>query len=128
MHWLGEETSSFKDALSADDIKELQGLPWITQEGQDVLSAINTSPGELEEAIEQGVDNWFETRKGLDFGSSKNINKNPSNIPRWVAHLFLTTTINIGCAQSDGSTNMIPLNHFYNSELLGQVSAKLLVS
>jgi hypothetical protein len=124
------ETGSFKDALSADDIKEFQDLRWITQEGGDVLSAINTSPRVLEEAIKQGVNHWFDTRKSLDYLSSGKVKTNPSNIPRWVAHLFLTTTINIGCALSDGPTGkyILPSNHLYDSELLSAVSTNLMVS
>ncbi|KAI8660255.1 Tyrosinase-Cu-bd domain-containing protein [Fusarium keratoplasticum] len=128
IHWLGVETGSFKDALSADDIKEFQDLRWITQEGGDVLSAINTSPRVLEEAIKQGVNHWFDTRKSLDYLSSGKVKTNPSNIPRWVAHLFLTTTINIGCALSDGPTGkyILPANHIYDSELLSAVSTNLM--
>ncbi|RSL99875.1 hypothetical protein CDV31_012009 [Fusarium ambrosium] len=129
MHWLGNETSSFKNALSPDDVKEFQNLPWITLEDDDPLSAINTNPGDLEDDIKRGVDRWFDTRRLLDYFSSPDqIKENPSNLPRWVAHLFLTTTINIGSALSNGSGGkyILPPNHLYDSELLSTVSTNLM--
>ncbi|KAJ4320190.1 hypothetical protein N0V84_005975 [Fusarium piperis] len=125
IHWLGVETSSFKNALSEEDIAEFKDLPWITRKGGSLLSAISTNPNNLEDAITKGVDNWFNTRSSLDFPEDK-INTNPTNIPRWVAHLFLTTTINIGCALSDDSKYILPPNHLYDYELLHAMDTDLM--
>ncbi|KAI8715144.1 Tyrosinase-Cu-bd domain-containing protein [Fusarium sp. LHS14.1] len=123
IHWLGNETGSFKSSLSADDIKEFRSLPWLTEEDSDVLSAINTNPNVLENAIIRGVDHWFDTRRSLDFLSpSGKMKQSPSKIPRWVAHRFLTTTINIGCTLSKAGKYILPPNHLYDKELLSAVS------
>ncbi|KAK7426017.1 hypothetical protein QQZ08_007465 [Neonectria magnoliae] len=125
IHWLGGETNDFQASLSSDDIEAFQEVPWLTQEGGSVLSAVNSNPNSLETAIERGVRNWFSTRQKRDFfvSPTTTLKKNPSNIPRWASHLFLTTTINISCA--DDAVGQLaadydfPLDHFYDQELLG---------
>ena len=43
-----------------------------------------------------------------------------SGLKRWLAHILLTTNINIGCATEDQNPVRdydAPANHFYNAEL-----------
>lgn len=115
-------------------------LPYITEDGQSVFSAVDHNPEELETAIKNGIVNWFLIRRKNDFfDSASKLLKNPKNIPRWVSHLFLTTTINMEGAAlkpnlkpppsmvSDALVMnvpkpkgvwVIPDNHFYDQELL----------
>ncbi|KPM37859.1 hypothetical protein AK830_g8702 [Neonectria ditissima] len=125
IHWLGGETHDFQVSLSNADIRAFREVPWLTQEGGSVLSAVNSNPNSLETAIERGVRNWFSTRQKQDFftSSKTTLKTNPSNIPRWTSHLFLTTTVNMTCAddavEQPAADYDFPLDHFYDQELLG---------
>jgi hypothetical protein len=88
------------------------------------LSNVNSSPNEFENAVETGISNWFVQRLKNDFidttqSPSKPL-QSPTHIPRWTAHMFLTTTINIGAAVSPGAPGVygLPYDHFYDNELL----------
>ena len=106
--------------------------PYITQPGQGLLSALTVGPDILEPMIQSGVSNWFNQRLRADFfDASAKLVASPANIPRWAAHLFLTTTVNILAADMDanGTTFQIPADHFYDNELLQTASVShLLVS
>ena len=71
----------------------------------------------LEPLILSGVQAWFKQRQKNDFFDEKGqLLTQPHNIKRWVAHLLLTTTINIAGASNQGS--VVPPDHFLDNELL----------
>ena len=71
----------------------------------------------LESLILSGVQAWFKQRQKNDFLDKKEqLLTQPYNIQRWVAHLLLTTTINIAGASNQGS--VVPPDHFLDNELL----------
>lgn len=84
----------------------------------------------MEPIVVNGISKWYGTRKTLDFFDSGNrLRSQPSNSRRWIAHLLLTTTVNIAVAQSISQKWFAPANHFYDKEMLSQYSATgLLVS
>ncbi|KAL7948108.1 hypothetical protein V8C42DRAFT_316712 [Trichoderma barbatum] len=138
LHWFGGAPVNFKACIPAEIKEKYKDLPYITNKGQGVFSAVNQNPEELETAIKNGIVNWFLTRRKKDFfDSSSKLLKNPTNIPRWVSHLFLTTTINMQAAYLKPLNKpslvpdaiianvpkpkgvwVIPENHFYDQELL----------
>ena len=74
--------------------------------------------------MRSGISNWFGKRLKNDFidttqSPSKPL-QTPAHIPRWTAHMFLTTAINIGAAVSTGTPGVyaLPYDHFYDNELL----------
>ena len=85
----------------------------------------------LEESIRSTVTNWYDTRLQNDLiDTSKDGQKpktQPSNIPRWMAHFLLTTTINIATSQTDGTTYRAPLDHFIDNELLSNYGSDIFV-
>ncbi|KAK3312168.1 hypothetical protein B0H66DRAFT_485841, partial [Apodospora peruviana] len=122
IHWFNPSSSDdFIACLSEKNKQDFLAAPYITQPGQGLLSALTTGPDVLEPMIEAGVTNWFVQRLRSDFFDAKsNLLLSPAHVPRWVAHLFLTTTINIFAAtmDSNGTTFRIPADHFYDNELL----------
>jgi len=122
IHWFNPSSSNdFLACLSEKNKQDFLAAPYITQPGQGLLSALTTGPDVLELMIEDGVSNWFSQRVKSDFfDTGSNFLPSPAHIPRWVAHLFLTTTVNIVAAamDSDGATIAIPSDHFYDNELL----------
>ena len=71
----------------------------------------------LEPLILSGVQVWFKQRQKNDFLDDKaQLLTQPHNIQRWVAHLLLTTTINIAGASNQGF--VVPPDHFLDNELL----------
>ena len=136
IHWLSSssgDSSDFTACFTTENEKSFKAAPYLTQPGQEILSRVNHNPNDLEDIIINGISNWFVRRQKLDFFDStqSNLLPSPANIPRWVAHLFLTTTVNIAAAManSDGSIFIIPLDHFYDHELLyGSSMSDLLAS
>ncbi|KAK3368704.1 hypothetical protein B0H63DRAFT_529067 [Podospora didyma] len=130
IHWFNTASSvDFTQCFSPEEVTELSSAPYITQPGGAILSQLTEGPGVLEDMITTGVSNWFKQRQKTDFfDASSKLLSSPRNIPRWVAHLLLTTTINIVAArmESDGDTFQIPLDHFYDNELLQNVLGNLL--
>jgi hypothetical protein len=122
IHWFNPSSSDdFIACLSEKNKQDFLAAPYITQPGQGLLSALTTGPDVLEPMIENGVSNWFGRRVKADFfDASSNLLPSPAHVPRWVAHLFLTTTINIFAStmDSNGTTFRIPADHFYDNELL----------
>lgn len=77
----------------------------------------------MELIIENGVNKWYSTRKIMDFfDSQRHLRSEPSNVRRWMAHLLLTTTVNIIVAQTIRQKWFAPVNHFYDQEMLSQYS------
>ena len=74
--------------------------------------------------MKSGISNWTVKRLKNDFiDTTQSPSKplpSPTHIPRWTAHMFLTTTINIGAAVStpDSGVYALPYDHFYDNELL----------
>lgn len=87
---------------------------------------------ELEGHIKQTVTDWYSTRLMSDFSNKSNgklvPKTQPANIRRWMAHLLLTTTINIGTSQIDDDNYAAPQNLFFNEELLKHGPFKFSVS
>ena len=71
----------------------------------------------LEPLILSGVQAWFKQRQKNDFfdGNGQLLTQ-PHHVQRWVAHLLLTTTINIAGASNQGF--VVPPDHFLDNELL----------
>ncbi|KAK4158963.1 hypothetical protein QBC43DRAFT_348297 [Cladorrhinum sp. PSN259] len=123
LHWYSL-SGSFQSCFAPDDVTTFEKAPYITTPGLGLLSSVKSSPGELETAVRSGISNWFGKRLKNDFidttqTPSKPL-QSPTNIPRWTAHMFLTTTINIGAAVSAGQPGVyaLPYDHFYDNELL----------
>lgn len=101
---------------------------WLTAPSSQLLSLVNSNPALLERNISRGIDGWFNSRRKLDFfGGSNRLVEKPANIPRWMSHLFLTTTINLGAAVSTGEHDrsalggadyLLPPDHLFDQELL----------
>jgi hypothetical protein len=128
LHWYGSPSSPYFDScFTSDDIATFEKAPYITNMEQGLLSRVNNNPNELENAVRSGISNWFGQRLKNDFihtmdGRSKPL-ESPTHIPRWTAHMFLTTTINIGAAERTRDAEKpdeydLPYDHFYNNELL----------
>lgn len=63
------------------------------------------------------MQTWFKQRQKNDFfDEQKQLLKQPRNIRWWVAHLLLTTTVNIAGASNQGF--VVPPDHFLDNELL----------
>ncbi|EAQ84601.1 hypothetical protein CHGG_08615 [Chaetomium globosum CBS 148.51] len=123
LHWY-RLSGSFRSCFSPDNIATFEKAPYLTTPGLGILSSANGSPNELESAVKSGISNWTVKRLKTDFidttqSPSKPL-QSPTHIPRWTAHMFLTTTINIGAAvsTSDPGVYALPYDHFYDNELL----------
>jgi len=113
--------NDFIACLSEKNKQDFLTAPYINQAGLGLLSALTTGPDVLEPLIKNGVSNWFGQRLKADFfDASSKLILSPAHVPRWVAHLFLTITINIFAATMDSgdATFPIPADHFYDNELL----------
>ena len=82
-----------------------------------LVGATVTTADLLEPLILSGVQAWFKQHQKNDFFDEKGqLLTQPNNIQRWVAHLLLTTTINIAGASNQGF--VVPPDHFLDNELL----------
>ncbi|KAK4184363.1 hypothetical protein QBC35DRAFT_59114 [Podospora australis] len=126
IHWYNPSSpGDFSACFTDTQKKAFLEAPYITQPGSKprLLSALTVGPDVLERYIKTGVSNFFNQRLNADFfvdsGKSKLV-ETPLNISRWVAHILLTTTVNIAAAKMDsgGTSFQIPADHFYDSELL----------
>ncbi|KXJ88669.1 hypothetical protein Micbo1qcDRAFT_99409, partial [Microdochium bolleyi] len=127
LHWLNS-AAEFNDSLTDEKKKALREVQWLSSPEQGLLSYANANPDILEAIITRGIQNWFNSRKKLDFFDNNNkLASSPANVPRWAAHLFLTTTISLGAALQTGLTSnvdlegadyIIPPDHLYDNELL----------
>jgi hypothetical protein len=72
----------------------------------------------MEHHIIDGTEAWFSSRWEMDFLDEKRQpRESVKGLKRWVAHVLLTTTVNIQTAQPSGSKWLLPPNHFVNFEL-----------
>ncbi|KAK3985450.1 hypothetical protein QBC44DRAFT_384841 [Cladorrhinum sp. PSN332] len=126
IHWYNPSSANdFTACFSEAQRQAFLAAPYITQPSSKprLLSALTTGPDVLERHIETAVNNLFNQRLTNDFfvdSTRAKLLDSPSHLPRWVAHLLLTTTINMVAAEMDpgGTSFQIPRNHFYNDELL----------
>ena len=132
-HWYSGENSNVSQCFSDDDEKLFNSTPWLTGPGQSIFTGASVRfANELEPSIKSTVTNWYSVRLMNDLAEPSASNdqkpkKQPSNIPKWMAHILLTTTINISTSTNDGVTYTAPLDHFVNNELLSSYG-DLLVS
>jgi hypothetical protein len=91
-----------------------------------------TEGSTLEPIIDAGLSKWYGQRVKNAFQIKNKPHTNPVPIKRWMAHILLTTTINIATSTEDpndhGNTWFIPDNHFLNAELLDRAQMNLVVS
>ncbi|KAH7139609.1 hypothetical protein B0J13DRAFT_447504, partial [Dactylonectria estremocensis] len=131
IHWFGGNGNSlFIECLPPHTKAAFQQAPYLsTSDAGGLLGNARQNPGELEKMITTGVSNWFRTRVRKDFFTEESswatLDVKPRNIPRWAAHLFLTTTINLVGAQATGlqpfgddQVWLIPDDHFFASEFI----------
>ena len=118
MHWLSP-TDNLATCFSTDDITAFKSAPYLTRPGNpSVLGGATVRTADfLENLILSGVQAWFKQRQKNDFFNAQGqLLTQPHNIQRWVAHILLTTTINIAGASNQGF--VVPPDHFLDNELL----------
>lgn len=90
------------------------------------LSRVQTAD-KMEAYVKAGVDKWLNNRRKKDFLDNKSHPlENVQNVQRWLAHVLLTTTINLTTALPDKLgvyAGLLPDEHFYNSDLFGTAAA-----
>ncbi|KAK4224652.1 hypothetical protein QBC38DRAFT_12997 [Podospora fimiseda] len=126
IHWYNPSSGNdFTACFSQQQKETFLAAPYLTQPSSKprLLSALTVGPDLLEKFIETGVNNLFNHRLTNDFfvnSTRSKLRDSPAHLSRWVAHLLLTTTINMAAAKMDsgGTSFQIPRNHFYNDELL----------
>ncbi|KAF7539840.1 hypothetical protein G7Z17_g12337 [Cylindrodendrum hubeiense] len=129
LHWFNNNsTINFTDCFTDENNKEFMAAPYLTQPGGSILSQLTEGPDVLEQMITDGISAWFLRRVKNDFFSASGLLPSPKNVPRWAAHLFLTTTINMAAAKmnSNDESFSIPLDHFYDNESLSSSLINLL--
>jgi hypothetical protein len=129
LHW-HTDNHNLVGNLTAQDKNRFKQAPYLTDQGTGLIFSGITSAESMEPIVENGVNKWYSTRKVMDFfDSQRHLRSEPSNIRRWMAHLLLTTTVNIIVAQTIRQKWFAPANHFYDQEMLSQYSkTDLLVS
>jgi len=69
----------------------------------------------------------FNKRRDIDFGPEENRNPTAVRVHQWIAHVCLTTTVNISCSGKSYNNGQdkegfkIPSGFFFNSTALGRV-------
>lgn len=83
----------------------------------------------MESYIKSGINRLFSSRRQMDFVDEKlNPRVEVKNVKRWLAHVLLTTTVNITSALQNTQPAQhvdfdFPSEHFYNSDLFGLPAA-----
>jgi len=73
--------------------------------------------------IENGVNKWYGTQRTLGFfDDRRKLRAGPLNVRRWIAHLPLTTTVNIIVTRTIRQKWRAPSIHFCDQEMLSQYS------
>ena len=78
----------------------------------------------LEPIVTNGVSQWFSQRMIRDFTESGNVKPQADNVDRWMAHLLLTTTVNITTALDDPMVEnqcLPPSDFFIDLEALSKI-------
>jgi hypothetical protein len=129
LHW-HTDNHNFVGNFTVRDRNRFQTAPYFTDQATGLIFSNVMSAESMEPIVEKGVSKWYNTRKILDFFDSQHrLRSQPSNVRRWMAHLLLTTTVNITVAQTIQQKWFAPANHFYDQEMLSQYSkTNLLVS
>ncbi|GIJ84914.1 hypothetical protein Asppvi_003765 [Aspergillus pseudoviridinutans] len=118
LHW-HSAAGSVSQCLSPAQTEYFKTKPYLSTD--DLVLGKVKFADQLESIVRSGVSEWYAQRMKHDFKDSNgSLKQSPSNIPRWVAHLLLTTTINIHCGELNGGddTLTVPPNHFFNDEIL----------
>ncbi|KAF8453889.1 hypothetical protein BDZ91DRAFT_853126 [Kalaharituber pfeilii] len=122
-HWRGGTHSTISDCLSMKEKATLKNIRYLSTDG--ILFAGINNPDILESAVKRGVDLWFKQRARLDFAEAFGdpAPAQRGSMKRWMAHLLLTTTINI-TASTDAygaeGARIPPSDAFWNNMLLSQ--------
>jgi len=120
-HWFSNDNLNITKCLKAEEAQSLINVPYIGPSGYFHPDSAEN----LEKIIENSVTNWFKRRLQNDFFEYDESKKrqvrrqSPSNVKRWMAHLLLTTTINIGAGQSENGNVSCwkpPLDGFLDME------------
>ena len=129
LHWMtdaDDPTPNFpqatKNALSKQNAPYLSDVTPLSK----VLSADN-----MERYITDGIGSWFTSRWKMDFlDDKKQPLQNVKGLKRWMAHILLTTSVNIQTALPSGNQWLMPANHVINFELssLGDDPTEIWVS
>ncbi|KAJ6078671.1 hypothetical protein N7467_008424 [Penicillium canescens] len=130
-HWKTDRTD-LKQCLSADQAKRFKQLPYLSPSSWNLLGNVNSAEGLEGDIINVLVTRWFQLHHDNDFKENNGKYKSePANLHRWMAHLLLTTTINIATGAKvvtffaeNPSANALPFRAphdlFMNFELLLQ--------
>ena len=117
-------------SFSGENKEIFQKTPWLTSKPTSPLFQNVGSPEVLEGFVSTGISNLFETRRDADFinvdGDMSPVSQ-PKNIERWMAHLLLTTTINIISSHTDRQILKAPVDHFFDNELLQSYGNEIMV-
>jgi len=121
LHWISPRNSDIIQCCSPDVKQQLLNTAWISSNGNP-FGKVETAD-QLQLFIQSGVDQWTSQRKQHDFSGSPSQVK----IQRWMAHLLLTTTVNIQAGQFTSIAGKdavgIPIDFFINSN--SQISGNL---
>ncbi|KNG87651.1 hypothetical protein ANOM_004147 [Aspergillus nomiae NRRL 13137] len=131
-HWKSRGTN-ITQCLSDEQLKLFTELDYLTPAQWNPLGGAGSAE-QLEQDIITGlISSWFQQRCENDFKKTNGQYKpEPANVHRWMAHLLLTTTINIATGSKvvafattednkfspAGSLTLAPLDLFMNFELL----------
>jgi hypothetical protein len=115
-HWV-TDGRSVDQCLSERDLERHKAISY--------LHSGVESAETLEVNIISMAGDWTRKRCAVDFYDEPDLMRipktNPSNVARWMAHLFLTTNVNYASAMGvsdDENDPQAPSDHFYNNELL----------
>ena len=116
-------------SFSGIDRERFQKTPWLTSKPTSPLFQNVGSPEVLEGFVSTGISNLFETRRDADFINVEDMSplSQPKNVERWMAHLLLTTTVNIGSSHTDRQILKAPVDHFFDNELLQSYGNEIMV-
>ncbi|KAL2785090.1 hypothetical protein BJX66DRAFT_315515 [Aspergillus keveii] len=120
IHWQSS-AGSVADCLSPAQRQHFKSKPYLSNNNLPLGNI--KSADHLETIVRRGVSAWNAQRKKHDFKNEDGTLKlSPANIPRWMAHLLLTTTVNIHCGERGqlGGQDIVtlPPSHFFNKDVL----------
>ncbi|KAL4860700.1 hypothetical protein BDV12DRAFT_204775 [Aspergillus spectabilis] len=117
LHWQSA-SGSVHDSLSPEQKANFQSKEYLST--PNLALAKVKSADHLEVIVKHGISSWYGERIQHDFMGNGLLKDSPANIPRWVAHLLLTTTVNIHCGEINTATDSVnaPPNHFLQEEVL----------
>ncbi|KAJ5312239.1 hypothetical protein N7508_003069 [Penicillium antarcticum] len=129
-HWK-TDTTDLKQCLSEEQINRLKSIPYISPASWNLLGNVSSAEGLEGDIIKVLVPKWFQLHRDEDFKENGQYKSEPANLHRWMAHLLLTTTINIATGakvltfwEQNPSGMALPFraptNLFMNFELLLQ--------